>query len=316
MATTVNITTTYAGEFSQKYISAALLSASTIADGGVEVMPNVKYREVIQRVETGSLIADGSCDFDASSSVSLTEVTLEPEEFQVNLQLCKKDFINTWDAIQMGYSAFDQLPTSFADYLIAHVAAKVASQNETIIWQGVTTNTGEYDGFIKILDDDSNVVKPLVTASSLTDANILDQLQLLVDNIPNTLYGKEDLKLYISPKAAKLYVRVLGGFTATIGAAGTDNKGTQWYNNGSLSYGGVPIFVARGLAPDVMVAAESTNLFFGTGLLNDYNEVKVIDMADIDGSQNVRVVMRFTAGLNVGIPQDVVLYKFDPSMMA
>ena len=57
-----------------------------------------------------------------------------------------------------------------------------------------------------------------------------------------------------------------------------------------------------------MFAAESTNLFFGTGLMNDWNVVKTIDMADIDGSQNVRVIMRFTAGLAIGIPQDVVYY--------
>ena len=58
-----------------------------------------------------------------------------------------------------------------------------------------------------------------------------------------------------------------------------------------------------------MVAAEKSNLFFGTGLLNDMNEVKVIDMADIDGSQNVRVVMRFTAGIQYGIGSDIVLYS-------
>jgi len=73
--------------------------------------------------------------------------------------------------------------------------------------------------------------------------------------------------------------------------------------------GGVPIFVARGMSADTMVAAESTNLFFGTGLMNDYNEVKVIDMADIDGSQNVRVVMRFSAACQLGIPGDIVYYS-------
>jgi hypothetical protein len=49
-------------------------------------------------------------------------------------------------------------------------------------------------------------------------------------------------------------------------------------------------------------------LYFGTGLLSDHNEVKVIDMADLDGSQNVRVIMRFTAGVQYGIGGDIVLY--------
>jgi hypothetical protein len=84
--------------------------------------------------------------------------------------------------------------------------------------------------------------------------------------------------------------------------------GTQWFNNGSLTFDGVKLFVANGLNNNYMMAAEKSNLYFGTGLLSDHNEVKVIDMADIDGSQNVRVVMRFTAGVQYGIGSDIVLY--------
>jgi hypothetical protein len=38
------------------------------------------------------------------------------------------------------------------------------------------------------------------------------------------------------------------------------------------------------------------------------NLVKLIDMADIDGSQNVRVIMRFTADAKYGFAEDVVTY--------
>ncbi len=309
LATTLNITTTYAGEFASKYISCALLKSSTIDDGGVTVMPNVKYKSVIQKVSTGDLIADGSCDFDASSSVTLDEVVLQPEEFQVNLQLCKKDFMDTWESIQMGYSAWNPngLPTSFADYLIGYVASKVASQNEVNIWQGETGNAGEYDG-IETLASCAPAGQKL-TGAVLDDTNIISTMQDVVNAIPNSLYGSEDLKLYLSAKGAKLYIRALGGFTATIGAQGVDNKGTQWYNNGSLSFGGIPVFVGRGMSDDFIMASESSNIFFGTGLLNeDWNEVRVVDMSNVDLSQNVRIAMRFTAGVAIGCCDDVVTY--------
>jgi hypothetical protein len=90
---------------------------------------------------------------------------------------------------------------------------------------------------------------------------------------------------------------------------GVDNKGTTWYNGGELSFEGINIFVAKGLADNKAVLAQKSNLFFGTGLLDDRNEVKVIDMADIDGSQNVRVVMRYTAGVQYGVRGDIVLYS-------
>jgi len=312
LATTVNITSTYAGEFAGKYISAALLSASTIEDGGVEVMPNVKFKSVIQRIETGSLIADGTCDFSASSNVNLTEVVIQPEEFQVNLQLCKSDFINTWESIQMGYSAFNPngLPSSFADYLVGHVASKVAAANETNIWTGNLggAQAGEYNGLETLAAADATVLD-VSSPIALTAANIIDEMQRVVDLIPNALYGKEDLKLYVSNKAAKLYIRALGGFAvAATSNAGSDNKGTQWYGGGSLSFGGIPIFVGRGMSDDTMMAAQSSNLFFATGLLNDYNEVRVIDMTPIDGSQNCRLVMRFTAAAAIGVGADVVYY--------
>jgi hypothetical protein len=312
LATTVNITSSYAGEFSSKYVSAALLSASTIDDGGITVMPNVKFKQVIQKVETGDLIADGTCDFSASSSVTLSEVVLQPEEFQVNLNLCKSDFINTWDAIQMGYSAFNNngLPTSFSEYLIGYVAAKVAAQNEINLWTGNLggAQAGEYNGLETLAAADATVID-VAGAAALTATNIIDKMQDTVDSIPNTLFGKEDLKLYVSNKAAKLYIRALGGFGAAgLGGSGSDAKGTQWYNNGSLTFGGIPIFVARGMSDNTMVAAETSNLFFGTGLLSDYNEVRTIDQTPIDGSQNVRIVMRFTAAVQIGVGANVVYY--------
>jgi hypothetical protein len=312
MATTTNITTTYAGEFAGKYISAALLSASTIENGGIEVKPNVKFKQVIKKISTDALLKDASCDFDPSSTITLTERILTPKEFQVNLQLCKQDFRDDWEAVQMGYSAFDNLPPAFADFLLAHVAAKTAQKTELNIWQGADATEGEFDGLVALMTADATVVDVVgasAAAGGVTAANVIGELGKVVDAIPSAVYGKEDLNLYVSQKVARAYVRALGGFGASgLGAAGTNAMGTQWWNNGSLSFDGVTIFVANGLADNYIVAAEKSNLYFGTGLLSDHNEVKVIDMADLDGSQNVRVIMRFTAGVQYGIGSDIVLY--------
>jgi hypothetical protein len=310
MATTTSITTTYAGEFAGKYISAALLSAMTIENGGIEVKPNVKYKEVIKKIATDAIVKDATCDFTATSTVTLTEKILQPEEFQVNLQLCKKDFRSDWEAVQMGYSTFDNLPPSFADFLLAHVAAKVAEKTEQNIWKGVNANAGEFNGFATLLSLDAALpTANEVAGTTVTASNVVAELGKIVDAIPAALYGKEDLYLYVSQNIARAYVRALGGFGASgLGANGTNAMGTQWFNNGSLSFDGIKIFVANGLANNTAIAAQKSNLFFGTGLLADSQEVKLIDMADLDGSQNVRVVMRFTAGVQYGIVEDIVTY--------
>jgi hypothetical protein len=303
-----SITTTYAGEFAGKYISAALLSADTIEGGGITVKPNVKFKEVMKTLSTNALVKDAACDFADQSTVTLAERVLQPEEFQVNLELCKKDFHNDWEAVQMGYSAFDSLPPSFADFLIGHIAAKVAQKTEENIWQGVTANAGEFNGFETLLEADADVID--VTGTTVTAANVITEMGKVVDAIPTAVYGKEDLYIYASSNVARAYIRALGGFGASgLGANGVNNEGTTWFNGGDLAFDGVKLFVCSGLSDNTMVAAQKSNLFFGTGLLADHNEVKLIDMADLDGSQNVRVVMRFTAGVQYGIGADIVLYN-------
>jgi hypothetical protein len=307
MATTTSITTTYAGEFSKKYISAALLSAPTIDNGGIEVMPNVNYKSVIQRLATDGIVKNATCAFDPTSTVTLTERVITPEEFQVNLELCKKDFASTWQSIEMGMSAFGELPKSFADYLIGHVSAKVAESMEISIWRGANATAGQFDGFVPLATADATVVD--VVGTTVTASNVIAELGKVVDAIPAALYGKEDLYIYVSQNVARAYVRALGGFGASgLGANGTNAQGTQWFNNGSLSFDGVKIFVANGLANNYMMAAQKSNLYFGTGLLNDMNEVRLIDQAEVTGAQTVNVIMRFTAGVQYGIGSEIVLY--------
>jgi len=308
MATTTSITTTYAGEKAAGYISAALLSGSTLANDLITIKPNIKYKEVLKTGATSDdLVKDATCDFTATSTLTLAEKVLQPEEFQVNLQVCKKDFRSDWEASQMGISVHDNLPSSFSDFLLAHVADKVAQRIETNIWAGTNGTTGQFDGFFTTLGADSAVSD--ISGATSTAANVIDEIGKVVSATSAKVYGKEDLMIYASSNIVRNYVRALGGFGASgLGAAGTGAQGTQWYQNGALSYDGIPVVMARGMGDNTMVVSQKSNLFFGTGLLADTNEVKVIDMADLDGSQNVRVVLRFTAGIQHGFGGDIVLY--------
>jgi len=306
-----SITTTYAGEFAGDYIAAALLSGNTIANGGITIKPNVKYKEVVKKLALDSIVANATCDFTTTEDViTLTERILQPEEFQVNLALCKKDFRSDWEAMEMGVGAFDNLPPSFSDYLISYVAAKVAEKTEQTIWGGVNATAGEFDGFVTLATADSDVIDQAAAVGGVTSSNVIAELGKVVDLIPSALYGSEDLYIYVSQNIARAYVRALGGFSvAATSNNGLGNQGTTWFNGQDLTFDGVKLFVANGLASNKMMAAEKSNLFFGTGLLSDHNEVKLLDMADLDGSQNVRLIMRYTAGVQYGIGSDIVLYS-------
>lgn len=323
-----SLTTTYAGEWAGRYIAAGLLSANTLAQGGITVMPNIKYEETLSRLDLADALVPATCDFDLSADkVTITERKIKPTEFQINLQLCKKDFRSSWESAQMGISVYDNLPSTFAEFLTGRVLGQVAETIEHTIWKGQVgaQSYALFDGIVHKLADATASIPDgqEISKATINSSNVIAELGKVADAIPSRLYGKDDLFIFVPQNVARAYVRALGGFgtqivqnvaasenvgIASVGANGVGARGTMWYNGGGLSIDGINIFVANGLADNTMVAAQRSNLYFGTGVMNDMNTLQLIDMAPFDGSQNVRMVLRGTAGVEIGIFEDVVVY--------
>ena len=310
--------TTYSGEAAAGYIAAALLSANTLDKKLVTIMPNVKYKSVIQKLAVSGIVQDASCDFVTSGSVAISEQVLTPKELQVNLELCKQEFVASWEALQLGFSAFDEIPKSFNDFLISYVGGKVAEATEEAIWQGTNTN-GSFPGFqtafsASIAAGGATAVLPAKTggtgaiiSGSVTSANVISVLDAVYQTVPKTVFGKPDLLMYVSTDVARAYQSALaGGGASGLGANGFNNQ----LNVGEkpMNFNGVELVMCPGMSTNKIVAAQKSNLFFGTGLMSDYNETRVLDMANIDGSQNYRIIMRYTAGTQFGVGQDIVYF--------
>ena len=312
MPTNPSITSTYSGQFSGKYIAAALLSAPTLDKEYITIKPNIKYKEVIKKYSNTDIVFDATCDFDPQSTVTLSEQILQPQEFQVNLTLCKTPFRSDWEALEMGISIYDHLPPTFTDFMIGQVAGQVAQKIEQNIWTGNGSANGNFNSFSELLLSGSvagGINAPV--SGAFTAANnptgsttVINGLQAVVNAIPITVYGKEDLGIYVSSQTMKAFQTAVGG----------GSNYANGYNNQTviglkpMDFQGIPLLHCPGLPAQTVIAAQKSNLFFGTALLSDKNEVKVLDMADLDGSQNVRIVMRYTAGVQYGIGTDIVWY--------
>ena len=296
----LSITSTYAGEFAGKYVSAALLSGNTIANGLIEVKPNVKYKEVLKRLALDGITANATCDFSDTSTVTLTERIIEPKQLQVNLELCKTPFESDWEAVSMGYSSHDNLPSTFSDYFIGHIAAKVAEKTEQDIWSG-TAADGAFDGFETLLAADANLpAAQEVAGATVTAANVVAELGKVADAIPSALYGNEELYIYVSQNVFRAYKRALA---ATNGSVQGNNQDIN------IEYfDGIKVAMVNGMSNNTMIATLKSNLFFGTGLLADHNEIRVLDMAELDGSKNVRFIMRYSAAVQYAVVEDIVTY--------
>jgi hypothetical protein len=302
-----SITSSYEGELAQAYISAALLSGKTLSEGLIQIKENVKYKGVLKTLSSTGLITAQACDFLDAGTVTLAERVIEPQNLQVNLELCKQPFREDWEAMQTGGLRVDAvLPPNFETYLLLHVAGKIGADVENNIWQGNKTGAGtfaSFDGlftqsqvgtFVPAAQKIVNAKDPMLTA------DIIDVLELIKAQIPTQLLFHPDLRLYVSPGVAMTYINALGAqnyqFESYVGVK-------------PLNYDGIQIEVANGMANDELMLSLNTNFFFGTNLRGDMNEAKVLDMSNLDGSDNVRVVYRFTGGTQIAIGEDVVTYK-------
>ena len=297
------ITTTYAGESAKKYIAAALLEGTTLANGGMTIMPNVKHKSVIQKVDVSGLIANATCDFSDAGTVAISERIITLEEFQVNVKFCTKQFVDSWESAELGASTFKNMPSSFGDFIIGNFADQISASVENAIWQGANASAGQIDGFEVLWAADSDIVD--VTATTVTASNVIDELGKILDAAPNTVYGKEDLTLYVSRNMMKAYVRALAAQ-----GGGYENRVNMWYDmNTPLTFDGIPLFLANGLSDDTAALAQKSNLYFGTNLVSDMNEVRVIDTSETLGDQNARFVSRFAYGIQYGYGAEIVFYS-------
>ena len=304
MASSLTITnSTYAGELALPYINAALLSGDTLAKGYVTLKEGVKFKAVLKRLASNSLVQSAACNFTESGALNLTESVLEVSDLMTNLEVCKKQFADDWEAASTGRGFInDVVPSNFTDFLIGYAAGKVGETIEYTIWQG-NTASGSYQAFNglekKIKDEAGTYYDNTWTAGAMAVGTVIDNLNQVIDNLPPALIGSPDTKLYMNRATAQFYRQAVAaeGYLQMFTAADSFN----------LQFNGYDIYVCPGMSAGTVIAAQPSNLFVGVDASSDFAEVKVVDMSLTDASDNVRMAMRYRVGVQVGIYQDVVI---------
>ena len=297
-----NVTSNYSGGVFGQYISAALKEAKSLE--GLTVLENIKYKSNIRKMAGSSLVADATCDFADAGTLAITESVLEPKNLQINVDLCKKTLLSGWEAEEMKAGAFNRTAPTFDQYVLSYFGEIIADSVESSIWTGAGT-AGTFIGFLKA------TTGPFATGGTVqvnnvggagtayTAANIIAQLQALVAAIPANVYGRDDLRIYMNMKTYRFYISAI----STLGYVNAYNMNGDYIP----MFEGITIQPCPGMPDDKLVAAETSNLFFGTDLISDNTNIKMLDMSDLDGSDNMRVVARYSGGCQVGIGADVVL---------
>ena len=298
MATTTSLTTTYAGKEAAGYIRAAFLSNESLA--AVTFKENIEYKQVVRKLVDNVTFANATCDFTPTGTVTLTERILTLEKFQVHRQLCKKDFLADWEAKseQDGF-----LHASLTDALIANVLAGVGANNERLIWQGVNATAGEYAGFETLFLADAAVLD-VASPEAITSANVIDEMNKLVLTLPvRVRRATEKPVIAVSSNVAEAFR------TAILGLGG----GSYLYQGETVKMtwqGQYDIVECPGMSDDTMAFYQKSNLWFGTNLLDQWNNVAVLDMYQYDLSDNVRFAASFFAGVQYGFGDEIAFYQY------
>ena len=299
-----NVTSNFAGKAAGFYIAAALKEAKSL--DFINTMENVKYKSNIQRMAGSTVVRDATCDFTDHGTLAMTEKVLEPKNLQINLDLCKKTLLTSWEAMEMRAGAGAPPPPSFEDYVISYMGEIIAQATENSIWSGVAANNGEFAGFLGagtgyLLPGNDATVIQSTASGAYTAANIIANLQTLTSDMAAStpaILHKDDLHIYMNPKTYAFYISAV----STLGYVNAYNM------NGDYEpvFEGYKIAVCPGMVDDQLVAAQKSNLFYGTDLLSDATRIVMMDMSALDGSDNMRLVARYSGGVQTGVGADIV----------
>jgi len=298
-------TSNFAGKAAGFYISAALKQANSL--DYLTLIENIKYKSNVQKMAGSGLVLDATCDFTDAGTLALTERVLEPRNLQINLDLCKSTLLDSWEALQMRAGAGAPPPASFDDYVISYMGEIIAQQTEESVWNGAGA-TGDFQGFLNTngylmptgANADATVTQD-AASGAYTAANIIANLQGLTESMATNISAvlrKDDLHIYMSPKTYALYISAV----STLGYVNAYNMNGDYVP----VFEGYKIAVCNGMVDNQLIAAEKSNLFYGTDLLSDATRITLMDMAQLDGSDNMRLVARYSGGVQSGVGADIV----------
>ena len=298
------VTSNFSGKAAGFYISAALKETRSL--DYLTLIENIKFKSNIQRMAGSSVVRDATCDFTDNGTLALTEKVLEPKNLQINLDLCKTTLLSSWEALQMRAGAGAPPPPSFDDYVISYMGEIIADAAESSIWSGVAANNGEFAGFLGTATGyllpgvDATVVQSSASGA-YTAGNIIANLQTLTADMAanvSAILRKEDLHIYMNSKTYALYISAV----STLGYVNAYNM------NGDYEpvFEGYKIAVCPGMVDNQLVAAQRSNMFAGTDLLSDTTRIALLDMANLDGSDNIRIVAKYSMGVQTGVGADIV----------
>ena len=300
MALTDN--TTFYGKDAEGFFKKVLTTG--VAKNELSLIPNVKSKIKLAYSDLGNILQADDCSFSATGEGTLNQKTMEVCDLKVNLEYCATTFEANYLSMQLraGSNNDEVMPASYAEFVVDYVAEKVSSDLEKVMFQG-NTATASYpyslcDGLNKLLLADSDVVDVSATAS-LTSANVVTELNRVLDAVPAEVRQEANFKIFVSQQIAFAYKQ----------AQAVTQGGLFLVGDKELNYLGYRLIPTSGLSAKQMIAFNSDKVFFLTDLTSDWDEIIMIPQRNISGARTERFATALKFGVNYLYGNEIVFYS-------
>jgi len=322
---TVSPATTYAGVHAAPFVAPALKLANTLTQGFVRQIDGIQNKAVISSLSSTGVIQAANCDWNDNNSLTLGERVLSLTDLSVMEALCRGTLLPTWAGMTGARETMTAGSPEFVNFSMATVAGYAAQGVEVGIWQGIDlavnmagflSDDGTFDnaGYAASVIGLASANEKTVTANGFNAGTAADPHIINNDGAFHEVYNdalancpailnRPDIAFYCSPKTAGNYMQAL----STSGSYQGVNLQSTNQAFDTLQYLGIPIHVCQGFPDDCLVLTYEENLVVGSNLNTDYTTAQYIDAWQFDGSDNVKIAMRFGLGVQVGIPADLVV---------
>ena len=274
---------------------------------GITYRPGVKGKEQLIVGEVSDLFQTYTCAFSPNGEVNLSEQWIEPFTMKINLQECYDKYWPSFMAeeTRRAYVGETNIPRTFFQWFFDDMLVKeMKKEYEEIFWNGDKTKSGILalgDGVVKKITESPKSQK--ITGATLTVDNILAQVSAVAAKADINV-DDADYKIYINKGQMKILKTALGNEKIR------DNY--VWSNftkEGEKVYAyGFEVVPCR-IAKDTILLAPNKNLILGYDLESDQTAFQILDLSQVTGDNEFRVIAMCNMAVGVVYPELMVISK-------
>jgi len=295
----LSITTTYAGEVLEAFITKAATGNDTVDKGSIKVKSGIQHKYTLPTLKLGGIIQDRAATPSSSKGTfTIGERELNPQDFMVYTEFNPRDLESFWKFAQPeGNLVFRKLDPSVQVELVGELMKELNEYMGYALWHGVKNVTGtfggtptdgialgdaaldfdQFDGLLpRIMEAKRDLAaddQPILSATDeiTNTAEVLAALNGVFNKIPKALRGKGGLKILMDVALFDLYDQAL---------IDSNFKHADYTQTNVQRFRGIEIVPTNGVPTSTIVAgvfdtSNSSNLWMGIDYVNDAEVVQV-----------------------------------------